>query len=173
MGVRPVDDETLHIRYLILIAAVICALLIGYNAFYVPDASLSKVEVTTDFSSQVPAVSEVSGEEYTPMPVRSDAGSVPSESGPIESRADSGNSSRAGSSSACSKKSGGIPSIVNINTASAEQLETLSGIGDALAARIIAYRQQHGPFQSIDGIKNVSGIGDKKFEEIQKSISVG
>lgn len=48
---------------------------------------------------------------------------------------------------------------VNINTASAEQLALLSGIGAAKAAAIISYREQNGPFSSIDDLAKVSGIG--------------
>ena len=63
-------------------------------------------------------------------------------------------------------------STININTATAEQLETLNGIGESLAAAIIAYREENGNFSSIEDIKNVSGIGDSKFEKIKDYISV-
>ncbi len=63
---------------------------------------------------------------------------------------------------------------VNINTATAQELSVkLSGIGDGLAQRIVSYREKHGPFRSVEAIKNVSGIGDKKFESIRNSITVG
>jgi len=61
---------------------------------------------------------------------------------------------------------------ININNASISDLDTLPGIGPATAQKIIDYRTQNGPFKSIDDIKNVSGIGDKKFEEIKDKISV-
>ena len=61
--------------------------------------------------------------------------------------------------------------LVNINTANAEQLETLKGIGPALAQRIIEYREQNGAFKSIDEIKNVRGIGDKKFAAFKDKIT--
>ncbi|MBC7251594.1 MAG: helix-hairpin-helix domain-containing protein [Anaerolineae bacterium] len=61
---------------------------------------------------------------------------------------------------------------VNINTATAEELDTLPGIGPALAQRIIEYRQTNGPFQSIEEIKNVSGIGDKLFEKLKDLITI-
>ena len=60
---------------------------------------------------------------------------------------------------------------ININQASPEELTQLKGIGEAIAGRIIAYRQQNGPFKSIEEIKNVKGIGDKKFEQIKDSIT--
>jgi competence protein ComEA len=61
--------------------------------------------------------------------------------------------------------------LVNINTASQSELETLPGIGPALAGRIIDYRNNN-KFLSPEDIKNVSGIGDKRFEEIKDKITV-
>ena len=61
---------------------------------------------------------------------------------------------------------------VNINTASASELTSLDGVGDATAAKIIAYRQANGSFSSVEEIKKVSGIGDKKFEAIKDRITV-
>lgn len=59
--------------------------------------------------------------------------------------------------------SSGNAEIVNINTATKEQLDTLPGVGPATADKIIEYRQTNGPFQSVEDIKNVRGIGDAKF----------
>ncbi len=61
---------------------------------------------------------------------------------------------------------------VNINTASAAELTSLDGVGEATAAKIIAYRQANGSFSSIEEIKKVSGIGDKKFEALKDRITV-
>lgn len=61
---------------------------------------------------------------------------------------------------------------ININTASKEQLTVLSGIGESKAEAIITYRQENGPFSSIEEIMNVSGIGEKTFENIKSLISV-
>ncbi len=57
--------------------------------------------------------------------------------------------------------------MVNLNTASAEELTSLPGIGEVLAARIVAYREEHGPFQTLDDLMQVSGIGSKVVEEIR------
>ena len=61
---------------------------------------------------------------------------------------------------------------VNINTASAEELMTLDGVGEATADKIIAYRQENGSFSRIEEIKEVSGIGEKKFEAMKDAITV-
>ncbi|SFM91378.1 comEA protein [Thermodesulforhabdus norvegica] len=65
-----------------------------------------------------------------------------------------------------------VSAKININTADKADLEKLPGIGPALAERIIQYRQEHGPFKTIDELKNVKGIGDKKFEAIKDLITV-
>lgn len=62
--------------------------------------------------------------------------------------------------------------VVNINTATQTELETLPGIGPSLALRIINYREENGKFSSIDEIKNVSGIGDSRFNDIKDYITV-
>lgn len=61
---------------------------------------------------------------------------------------------------------------VNINTASKEELKTLSGIGEGLAEAIISYREENNGFNTIDDIKNVSRIGDKTFEKFKDKIIV-
>lgn len=61
---------------------------------------------------------------------------------------------------------------VNINTASAGELETLPGIGPTLAQRIVDYRQSNGPFQRSEDIKKVKGIGDGIFAQIKDLITV-
>lgn len=62
---------------------------------------------------------------------------------------------------------------ININLASRNELTDLPGIGDVLAGRIVDYRQQNGPFLKTEDIKNVSGIGEKRYEAIQSKITVG
>ena len=62
--------------------------------------------------------------------------------------------------------------MVNINTATQAQLEELSGIGPSTASSIISYRQEKGKFKSIDEIKNVSGIGEAKYNKIKENICV-
>jgi len=63
--------------------------------------------------------------------------------------------------------------LININTASQTELETLPGVGPVIAAKIIAYREAHGRFYTIEEILEVSGIGPVKFEGIKNLITVG
>jgi competence ComEA-like helix-hairpin-helix protein len=63
-------------------------------------------------------------------------------------------------------------SVININTASVEELEQLAGIGPALAARIVTYRQEHGHFRRAEHLLMVRGISERKFHEIRSRITV-
>jgi competence protein ComEA len=62
--------------------------------------------------------------------------------------------------------------LININTATFEELQTLPRIGEATAQKIIDYRTENGPFSNIEGILNVSGIGLATFDEIKDLITV-
>lgn len=62
--------------------------------------------------------------------------------------------------------------MVNINTANKEEFEKLPGIGSSIATRIVEYRKENGKFGTIEDIKNVSGIGEAKFNNIKSYICV-
>lgn len=89
----------------------------------------------------------------------------------VNSTSDRALAQSGGASSSISNEQGATKKV-NINTASADELMSLDGIGQATADKIIAYREKQGPFASIDQIKEVSGIGDKKFEGIKDFITV-
>ncbi len=61
---------------------------------------------------------------------------------------------------------------VNINNATIEDLDKLPGIGEATANKIINYREENGDFKSIEELKNVNGIGNKKYEQIKDEITL-
>ncbi len=80
---------------------------------------------------------------------------------------------------ACIKKSSSksnneviVSGKVSINTATKEELMTLSGVGESKANAIISYRQDNGNFNTLEDIKNVSGIGDALYEKIKDNISL-
>ena len=90
---------------------------------------------------------------------------VTSSSGGVSSKEDT-NSTQGSSKSTTSNEK------VNINTATQEELDTLPGIGPSIASKIIDSREQNGKFNSIEEIKEVSGIGDAKYEKIKDSITI-
>ena len=120
------EEEKRQTRVLIAIALVFCALLIGYNAFYVPDASLESFVETDQLS---------------------------------------GNGEYSMEAEESSEK-------IHLNTASLEDLDTLQGIGPALAQRIIDYREEYGGFSRVEDLKEVKGIGEVLFEQIRDSVTV-
>lgn len=67
---------------------------------------------------------------------------------------------------------GGTGGMLNVNTASAADLEALPGIGEVLAQRIVDYRTEHGPFASVDDLLDVSGIGDAILGDIRDQVTV-
>ena len=61
---------------------------------------------------------------------------------------------------------------VSINKADSEELQTVRGIGPAMAERIISYRQANGGFKTLEDLKEVRGIGDAKFEKLKNQITL-
>lgn len=63
--------------------------------------------------------------------------------------------------------------VVNVNTAEHTELAELPGVGDTLAQRMIDYRREHGPFRSLNDLKQVKGIGEKTLEHLTPHVSFG
>jgi len=62
--------------------------------------------------------------------------------------------------------------LVNLNTASAEQLKELPGIGEVMAKRMVEYREEKGSFSSVEQLKEIEGIGDKKFAKLKNKVTL-
>lgn len=158
------EEQSRQVRFLIVIAGIVCAIMIGYNAFYVPEVPLSEPAISTDIPSKNANIVSAAGVDEKMEAY------VPSSAAAVFSSAAKKNSV---SSSARKVKNGKKAGKVNINKAPAQQMsEQLDGIGESLAARIVDYRNKHGPFRSVEEIKNVSGIGEKKYKAISNSITV-
>ena len=69
--------------------------------------------------------------------------------------------------------SGAAAAALNLNTATKDELVALPGIGPAKAQAIVDYRNQHGPFKSVDEVRKVKGIGEKLFLQIKPEIAIG
>ena len=98
---------------------------------------------------------------------------VPSEADIAAQEAVSAGAGGAAAGAGASAAAGGAGGKVNINTASAAQLDTLPGVGASTAEKIVADREANGPFKTVEDLKRVSGIGDKKFAELADAICVG
>lgn len=107
----------------------------------------------------------VDGEQIA-VPAQNSAATAPSGA---SAQGSSAGLSASGSSGSPSQAGNGR---VNINTADTAMLQTLSGIGEATAKKIVADREANGPYKTIEDLKRVSGIGDKKFESLRDSICV-
>jgi competence protein ComEA len=125
-----------------------------------PDADLARVNLAVPVQDgqqvYVPRVGET-----PPPPVAGAAG--PSSASP-------GSSGSPGSFAGASGPGSTQP--VNINTASADELDTLPGVGPATAEAIIAYREQSGPFTSVDQLLDVRGIGDAKLAQLRDLVTL-
>ena len=68
--------------------------------------------------------------------------------------------------------SGSVYAVVDLNSATKEELEAIKGIGSTKADAIIEYRKQHGAFKSVDELNNVKGFGDKSVEKFRSEFTV-
>jgi competence protein ComEA len=77
-----------------------------------------------------------------------------------------------GSGSAASGAAGGTGQIIDLNRATADELDALPGVGPAIAQAIVDYRDEHGPFATVDDLLDVRGIGEAKLEDIRPRVHV-
>ncbi len=111
---------------------------------------------------------------YVPTQAEVDAGTIQAGEAALSPEAGTGTSSSDpdGSSGGEGITESAVSGKINLNTADAAQLTALSGIGESKARAIVAYREEHGSFASIEDICNVSGIGDATFAKIKDKIAV-
>jgi competence protein ComEA len=122
-----------------------------------PD-ELNLAEPLTDGAKvHIPSAAEVKAAEAAPAP--------PAPKGTVQAVRSTVGTAKTGSTKAPGGK-------VHLNTATAKELEDLPGIGATTAAKIIAYRNAHGPFQRVEDLTKVSGIGAKLLEKIRDSVTL-
>ena len=148
-------------KVLISLTCAICAVLMCYYA-----ASIKSVRPFA-------IITERSGEPVQLMAEEARSPALPSRPSSIPA-AESSSRPSSGPASGEAELIGdnGEGGLVNINTATSDQLMTLPGIGQVMAARIIQYREENGDFKSAADITKVSGIGDKTFAAVAELITV-
>lgn len=143
------EQENRQIRWLIAAAAVLGAIIIGYNVLFVPQITLNTVVYTDLAPSSTAMLPTVSSATTASEPEEEEALRTEEEYEPLPA-----------------------PALVNLNTATSEELQTLPGVGPVTAQRIVDYRESYGAFQNTNEILEVSGIGQKTFEQLQDLITV-
>ena len=109
----------------------------------------------------------------TPSEARtSPIGSIPAQATPARQPAGSPITVISGEAGPVGGAGHAVPRLLDLNSATVDELESLPGIGTVLARRVIAYRQSAGRFQAVEDLREVKGIGAKKFDQIKSLVTV-
>jgi comEA protein len=110
---------------------------------------------------------------FAGMVIAAPASASPGQSSvPLTDVAKKGASVQAPQATGAQSKEKPAPAIVNINTATTAELQTLPGIGAATATRILEYRQKNGGFKKVEDLMNIRGIGEKSFLKLKPLITI-
>lgn len=178
----------LHEIILVCIAGLLCAVVLSYNAFISPDLTAPVIIYNSDFVSSEESeasesshgISSVEGNSSIDETLHSSEDLVSNETsydGEISSGSETSHDDRSAHSDISSKEDrqtessensqAAKPKVININTANADELDELPGVGPVIAQRIIEYREAMGGFKSLEELIEVKGIGEKTMEKIR------
>ena len=121
--------------------------------------------VTTTPAAEPVTISDKTAGEYAPAESETTHATVRAQTSPV-------NSEQTEQTKQTEPTEQAQPDLINVNTATAEELMMLNGIGEVKAQAIIDYREEHGRFSNVDELINVKGIGEKTLEKIRSSVTV-
>ncbi len=128
-------------------------------------SSTAVKNVTTTPAAEPVTISDKTSGEYAPVESETTHATVREQTSPV-------NSEQTEQTKQTEPIEQAQPDLINVNTATAEALMMLNGIGEVKAQAIIDYREEHGGFSNVDELINVKGIGEKTLEKIRSSVTV-
>lgn len=128
-------------------------------------SSTAVKNVTTTPAAEPVTISDKTAGEYAPAESETTHATVRAQTSPV-------NSEQTEQTKQTEPTEQAQPDLINVNTATAEELMMLNGIGEVKAQAIIDYREEHGRFSNVDELINVKGIGEKTLEKIRSSVTV-
>jgi competence protein ComEA len=146
--------RSLLVKFGMLAVTIGVVFWIGWQA---PDSSLRQASPVGEVKA-APVLSPAAAESEPGLPSRSNQRTIAEQSGTSHAVSDAGVAA--------------VRRVVDLNRATAKELESLPGIGVVLAERVIAYRESVGRFQSVEDLREVTGIGSKKFDRLKPLVTV-